>query len=353
MDWKKELQEWYLLGNSGADLLVFVGILLAGILFRRFISNSFAKIIHRFFSKSFLNIDDCIRLLRKPVELLVFWLFLFLASQHLHIPREWNTGVVFLCKKVFEITLILSTTWLIIRFMNLGILVAQEKWQGEAQKSKQQFIPFLNDLFMVFIVTGTGFVLLGRIFEVDVVALITGLGLGGLALALAARETLENLFASFTIFLDLPFVVGDTIQVGQISGDIEKIGFRSTRLRAVDGNLIVVPNRLLTSQSMENLSDRAFRRSKFLITCAQGTSAAQITSCMQGIEQIILANPMCIKKAPKIIFEGFGAYSLDVSIVYHVETQDYHVFQSVRNDINLHILALLEKEGIGLASSVR
>jgi hypothetical protein len=74
---------------------------------------------------------------------------------------------------------------------------------------------------------------------VDVVALITGLGLGGLALALAARETLENLFASFTIFLDLPFVVGDSIQVGTISGDIEKIGFRSTRLRGVDGNLIV------------------------------------------------------------------------------------------------------------------
>jgi MscS family membrane protein len=235
----------------------------------------------------------------------------------------------------------------------VGILVAQEKWKGVGEKAKQQFIPFLNDLSLVFIITGASFVILGRIFEVDVVALITGLGLGGLALALAARETLENLFASFTIFLDLPFVVGDTIQVGTISGDIEKIGFRSTRLRGVDGNLIVIPNRLLTSQSLENLTDREFRRAKFNLTCDLQTQTNQIESAITAIENTILEDSLCKKKAPKVVFEGFGLYSLDLSVIFYVQTKDFATYQRVKQEINLRILQILESNQIKLASSVK
>jgi MscS family membrane protein len=237
--------------------------------------------------------------------------------------------------------------------MKVVILVAQEKWQGVEQKSKQQFIPFLNDLSMVFIITASGFVMLGRVFQVDVVALITGLGLGGLALALAARETLENLFASFTIFLDLPFVVGDSIQVGGISGDIEKIGFRSTRLRGADGNLIMIPNRLLTSQSLENMSERDFRRAKFNLTCDLKTKPSQIEKAISDIETLILQDALCKKKAPKIVFEGFGTYSLDISVTLFVSSKDFTKFQMVKQEINLGILKILEKEGIELASSVK
>jgi MscS family membrane protein len=218
--------------------------------------------------------------------------------------------------------------------MKVGILVAQVKWQGIEQKSKQQFIPFLNDLSLVFIIGGAGFVLLGRVFEVDVVALITGLGLGGLALALAARETLENLFASFTIFLDLPFVVGDSIQVGTITGDIEKIGFRSTRLRGNDGNLIVIPNRLLTSQSLENLSERDYRRAKFNLTFALTTTSVQIEAAIQSITTSILKD------------------SLDLSVMFYVETKDLAVFQQTKQRINIQILEILQQENITLASSV-
>jgi MscS family membrane protein len=205
---------------------------------------------------------------------------------------------------------------------------------------------------MVFIIAGSTFVLLGRVFQVDVMALITGLGLGGLALALAARETLENLFASFTIFLDLPFVVGDTIQTGSITGDVEKIGFRSTKLRAADGNLIMIPNRLLTSQSLENLSERNYRRAKFNLTCTLQTSHAQIEAIILAIEKMILEDPLCKKKAPKIVFEGFGSYSLDISVTMWVNTSDFSKFQSVKQSINLNILQLLQEHQIQLASSV-
>ena len=353
------LENWYLLENSAFDLILFSGIILLGIVLKRFFSNSFSKIVFRFIPEESISIQDCVQLLRKPFELLIFWIFLYLAAQNLKVPAQWNFtpiqdfGILFLTKKAFDLAIIYTSTWVIVRLMKVLILVAQEKWQGVEQKSKKQFIPFLNDLSMVFIVTASGFVMLGRVFQVDVVALITGLGLGGLALALAARETLENLFASFTIFLDLPFVVGDSIQVGGISGDIEKIGFRSTRLRGVDGNLIMIPNRLLTSQSLENMSERDYRRANFNLTCDLKTKPSQIEKAMAEIETLILLEPLCKKKAPKIVFEGFGNYSLDISVTLFVSSKDFSKFQMVKQEINLGILKILDKEGIELASSVK
>ena len=353
----EELKNVIYLDNSAWDLILFGGIILIGFILRRFFSNSFSKIVFRFIPDESISIQDCVQLIRKPFELLIFWIFFYFAVQNLHTPINWDIqpiekfGLLFLLEKAFESALIFTVTWLIVRLMKVIILVAQEKWNGADQKSKQQFIPFLNDLSMVFIITASGFVFLGRIFEVDVVALITGLGIGGLALALAARETLENLFASFTIFLDLPFVVGDNIQIGSISGDIEKIGFRSTRIRGADGNLILVPNRLLTSQSLENMSERDYRRAKYTIQCELTTKPSQIEAAIDAIEKFIQEDPLCKKKPAKVIFEGFGAYSIDISVTYFVQTKDFAKFQSTKQSINLGILKVLEKEKIVMARS--
>jgi MscS family membrane protein len=354
----ERLSNWYFLENSAIDLILFACIILLGLLLRRLFANSFSRLVLRFFPKEYISLQDCILLVRKPFEWLTLWVFLYVATQQIHIPETWhlvsieNFGIRYLISKLYETALIINVSWLFIRIMKVGIFVAQEKWQGVEQKSKQQFIPFLNDLSLVFIIAGTGFVVLGRIFEVDVVALITGLGIGGLALALAARETLENLFASFTIFLDIPFVVGDNIQIGTISGDIEKIGFRSTRLRGADGNVIVIPNRLLTSQSLENMSEREFRRAKFTLTCDLKTSPDQIKQAVSAITERIHQDKLCRKKEAKVVFEGFGPYSLDISVMFFVETKDLSVFQSTKQEINMGILEILQAHQITLASSV-
>jgi MscS family membrane protein len=146
-------------------------------------------------------------------------------------------------------------------------------------------------------------------------------------------------------------VVGDNIQIGSISGDIEKIGFRSTRIRGADGNLILVPNRLLTSQSLENMSERDYRRAKYTIQCELNTKPAQIEAAISAIESFILEEPLCKKKAPKVIFEGFGAYSIDISVTYFVQTKDFAKFQATKQSINLGILKALEKEKIVMARS--
>lgn len=353
----EQLTEIVYLDHRLLDILLFFGIILIGFLLRRWFSNGFSKLVYRFIPNHLIEIQDCIHVLRRPVEWLLFWIFFYAAIRQLHLPPQWNFkpvgefGLLFLAQKAYEIAFIYTATWLATQLLKVAIMVAEVKWQGSQQKSKQQFIPFLNDLAMVFILTTAIFVTLGRVFQVDVMALITGLGLGGLALALAARETLENLFASFTIFLDLPFVVGDSIQVGSIQGDVEKIGFRSTKIRAADGNLIMIPNRLLTSQSLENMSERQFRRAKYTLNCLLGTSSEALRLAMQDIEEMILEDPLCKKKAPKVVFEGFGAYALELSVTYFVQTPDFAKFQASKQLINFNILRILEKHGIGLASS--
>src|SRR6185295_11619359 len=102
--------------------------------------------------------------------------------------------------------------------------------------------------------------------------LIAGLGIGGLALALAAKETIENLFASFTIFLDKPFTIGDLVQVGSVTGKVESIGFRSTRIRTAEKSFVTVPNKKMVDVELENQSERFERRAYFTIGLTYATS---------------------------------------------------------------------------------
>lgn len=119
------LQNSYLLENSAIDFILFGGILLIGLALKRFFSNSFSKIVYRFIPDESISIQDCVQLIRKPFELLIFWIFLFFAVQHLHVPSTWNFkpikefGLLFLIEKAFEIAFIYTVTWLIVALISV------------------------------------------------------------------------------------------------------------------------------------------------------------------------------------------------------------------------------------------
>jgi MscS family membrane protein len=124
-------------------------------------------------------------------------------------------------------------------------------------------------------------VVLGEVFAVNVTALIGGLGIGGLAVAFAAKESLENLIASFTIFLDQPFGVGDLVQASEVNGTVEKIGFRSTRLRTAEKSYVTVPNKSMIDKPLDNLSLRTARRVGFTLTFEHKTTSAQLHAILK------------------------------------------------------------------------
>ena len=357
IDWLN--QELY--HNPLRNYLLFVGILLAGVLLKRICSTLISSQLFRLVKNNSkpVPLSEFVSLLRKPVEAVFMLCIIYLAFDRLNIPEEWKWqpvekfGIRMIADRFFSILMIMAIAWAVIRFVKFVGLIFMKRAEKTDSKADDQLIPFFRDLGVVAIVILAIFAILDNVFNIDVAALITGLGIGGLALALAARETLENLFASFTIFLDLPFVVGDTVQVGQLAGDVEKVGFRSTRIRTADGSLITMPNRLMTTQGLENLTQRQFRRAKYVLHFAYNTSLTQLQALTADIKHLIDTHEMTKPREGLVKFDQFGESSLDVLVIFHVETADWRIFNNVKEEINLQIIALMAKHGVQFAFPTR
>lgn len=337
------------LENKVADLIWLTGILIFGLLFRRFLADYFSKILYRFIRHDSIPIRTFVEMLRKPLRLLITLIFTYLASSFIHFPASWHLpsqevfGLKMVLIRAFQGLCIFAIAWILVRITKFIALIFQERATLTSSKLDDQFIPFFRDLVVVGISILTIFFLLGVVFKVDVVALVTGLGIGGLAIALAARETLENLFASFTLFLDLPFVVGDNIQLDKVSGDVENIGFRSTRIRTGDGSLISIPNRLLTAQALENQTKRKFMRAKYTVKLESNTSIDILEKIVTEINQVVHNHELNYKTDPGVTrFGGFGENSLDILVSYNITTNDSKIFNQVKEQINYQIMAIIK-----------
>jgi MscS family membrane protein len=172
--------------------------------------------------------------------------------------------------------------------------------------------------------------------------------LGGLAFALAAKESLENLFASFTIFLDKPFAVGDQVTVNNITGTIEKVGFRSTRIRTLEKSFLTLPNKLMIDNALENHTLRTHRRADFVLTLEYGTSKNELEIFLGRLEAMLEQNPRTSEES-LVRFFLFGESGFNIRLLYFVDTNDFNEFQKIREEINFEILTIVAELGIRLA----
>ncbi|MBU1820163.1 MAG: mechanosensitive ion channel family protein [Bacteroidetes bacterium] len=344
-------------GNTLADYCWALGILLLGFALKKAMSTALSRLIFRLVRKESEGVPwaEFLRLLRPPFEFMISLLILFIAAGSLEVPQEWGWGprhefgarMVF--HKLFFTIVLIAVTWLGIRFIKFVGLVFKEKAHKTESKLDDQLVPFFRDLVILFFVITMIFIALGRIFSVDVLTLLTSLGIGGLAIALAARETLENLFASFALMLDRPFTVGDAINLGGMEGTIQNVGFRSTRLRTFDGSLITIPNRLLTSQSLENLTERRLRRARFVLRLAYQTPVEQLQAVIAAIQQLIDEHPETRQEPGVVRLDAFGESSLDVLVIFYVETALAFEFNRVKEDVNFKIIKIVESSGARFA----
>ena len=192
------------------------------------------------------------------------------------------------------------------------------------------------------------FFVLASVFEVNVVTLIGGLGIGGLAVALAAKETLENLLGSFTIFLDKPFTIGDHVKVGTIEGHVEHIGLRSTRIRTLDKNQVTVPNKKMVDAELENITERTLWRVKHHIGLLYSTDPKDLQNILDQIRKVI-DNHEQIASDPLVRFDHFAASSLDIRVTYQVITNDFGIMMKVKEEINFMIIKIVKSNNTGFA----
>lgn len=339
-------------GNSLADYCWALGVLLLGLAFKKALSVTLSRFVFRLVRKGDneeVPWTESVRLLNAPLEALVMLLMLYLASRTLEVPSAWKEDFQFWVEKLYYSAVLLTITWLGIRFIKFMGLLFQVKALKTPSKLDDQLVPFFRDLVIMFFVITMLFIALGRVFSVDVLTLLTSLGIGGLAIALAARETLENLFASFALMIDRPFTVGDAINVGGIEGTIVKLGFRSTRLQTFDGSLVTLPNRLLTSQSLENLSDRRQRRAKCVVRLAYDTPAATVAALVTAIQGYLDQHPETHQEPGVVRFDAFGESSLDILVIFFVQTPVAREFNRVKEEVNLKILEIVNNSGTRFA----
>jgi MscS family membrane protein len=184
-------------------------------------------------------------------------------------------------------------------------------------------------------------------------SVLAGLGVGGLAVALAARDSLANLLGSMLIMIEKPFRVGHYVRVSGGEGTVENVGFRSTRIRTPDNSLISIPNNSVVNATVENLTLRIMRRQRFLIQVTYETPREKLEELILGIKQLIADHPMTNKSNFNVRFNDFGESSLNILVYFHIETTDYSAELESREEILLRIMDLAKELGIDFAFPTR
>ena len=354
------------LGNSLKSYILFGFILFFGLLFKR----AFSRLLGRLMFKLFRRIDPgtepkvFVEMLLKPIEVLISLIATYSAINQLNYPLNevifrrtklvdgastlYELKLLEVIDKLFLLLLVLTIFWIFLRIIDFIAQVFMYKASLTESKTDDQMVPFIKELSKIITIILGFFVVLGSVFNLNVATIIAGLGIGGIAVALAAQDSLQNLLGSFTIFADKPFVVGDLVRIESFEGTVEKVGFRSTWVRTLDKTLVVIPNKKMVDSPLENMSLRNLRRMKFNIGLKYDTPIEVMKKISHELEQFVNDHPATSNET-LVTFESFGDSSLNIQVLYFIEIVFYNEYMRIREDINYEIMHIVAKHGADFA----
>ena len=345
-----EFLNFEFLGNSLKQYFSFIITFGIGLVLIIPIKSIIIKILFKFFGKDHDN-KDTVKfkdLLNKPLQYFLILIIFYFSISFISMPdfmvynQEGDVNYSNIFSKFYNLFLLTTLFWVITRSIDFVGYKLKIKALKTESKVDDQLIPFAIDLAKVIVIVLAFVIILGDVFEVDITALVAGLGIGGVAFALASKESLENLLGSFTIFFDKPFTVGDTITLGGVTGTVEKVGFRSTRIRTFDKSVVTVPNKNIISAELDNLGARPVRRVKFNIGLTYDTSVENIKNIVDDIQKLIDEHSMTNQDG-KVRFLEFGPSSLDIMVLYYVDSPDWEVLIDAKQKINFDIIDIVNK----------
>jgi len=351
MDYLSLLENTFF-GITIQNFALSIIFLLVGWLFDSKISALFIRLISQLFKKSDykLTYQEYKIHLQKPLNFFLFLIFLFIASNFLKFPEELHLvpveefGLRLVILRSYQLVIAYAITRVALKVVVILGEIMKKKASITSSRQDDQLIPFAIEIIKIAIVLITILIVFSTIFHLNVGSLVAGLGIGGLAIALAAKESLENLFGSFTIFFDKPFVVGDMIRVGNIEGVVEKVGFRSTRIRTLEKSYLTLPNKNMVDAELDNLSLRTFRRVKFNVGLIYGTKLSAMKAIVNDIKRYLDDHAHTNQDA-QVRFMDFGASSLDIMVLYYIDTMDWNLYLEFKEEINYKIMEIVEEKG--------
>lgn len=234
------------------------------------------------------------------------------------------------------------------RLVDVLCAVLEERAKDTASRFDDLLVPLIRKSLKVFVVA-VGAVMVAQNLGTDVTSLVAGLGLGGLAFALAAKDTVGNLFGSVTVLVDRPFQVGDWVKIGDVEGTVEELGFRSTRIRTFYNSLITLPNSNLITAAVDNLGARTYRRWSTRLGIAYDTPAATVDAFCEGIRELVRRHPYTRKDYFHVYFNEFGAACLEILLYVFFQAPDWATELRERHRLGVDILRLARRLGVEFA----
>ena len=350
------LPDWFnvqvLWGVTYLRLGLALVIIFFGFLSRRIIRFLFSSILSAKVSKTRIQWDDdLIELIPAPIALVVQVLLWYVAAAVLVLPQEPVTIRLFVYQGL-EVALAISCIWVAFRLTDVLSKVLERATGKTDTRIDDQLVPLLRKTLKVFLAVTVGVMIIQNL-GYSVTSLVASLGIGGLALALAAKDTVANFFGSVVIFTDRPFQIGDWVQFGTVEGTVEEVGFRTTRVRQFDKALVTVPNQAFTSTPLINYSNRSIRRIKMTVGLSYETSSSQMKTFLTAVRDMIGHHPHIDQGFNMVKFTGFGESSLDILIYCFSDTIVWTDYLGIQEDVLLRIMDIVEDHGLEIAFPTR
>lgn len=328
------------------QLLIGLGLIVASFILRAVVNQWIARRIMTLAERTATEADDmAVRALVSPLGWMLPLVGAFLALRVLAAGHE---DILEVADKVFMVALVLVLTWTIFKFIDAWAVLATEQAGRSRSSIDNTLVPTLRKAFKVFTAVVV-FVVLVQNLGYSVSGLLGALGVGGLAVALAAKDTLANLFGGATILIDRPFRPGDWITLPGADGTVEEIGLRSTRIRTFAKTLVSIPNSNLANATVENHSLMPKRRIKFTVGVTYSTTPDQMRTLVQRIEDYLRGNADISQEFLMVKFTAFGPSSLDILVYCFTVTTDWVQHLQARQDVQLAVMDMVDDLGLSIA----
>lgn len=355
---QEQLHELFL-GNPLEDYIIILGVLILVYVFRKLLSRLIVSFLYRLIRRQAGGVDkaSCLMLLQKPVEFFLLISTFIFTTDKLSFPKKLDfliyekSSLSFsgFANGLLDILFILSVFWIFLRTIDFAAMIMERKADVRDHRSGGQLVMFFRDFIKVLVGIVGLIIVLRMLIGHDAVSKIIGaLGIGAAALALAAKESIENLIGSFVILFDKPFALGDYVSVNSFSGNVEKIGLRSTRLRTDDKTYVTVPNKQMVDSILNNVTLRTQQRASLMLEVAADTPSDALLQLVKEIGRLV--------GAEKDVMTGYTVFLTDITkeayqiqVIYNTPLIVWNDYTVLKERINMGIIRLMESQGVKLA----
>ncbi len=341
-----ESYNWIL---SRAELWIDIGIALGIFLFFLVLRKVFTRYVFRLLLKWVQKTNTelfeyALKAFERPLRMFFLLLGLFVATQYLPLSAEINV----LISKIFSSAVIILVAWGFFLLSDSSSTWIEKLMEKYKLTFDRLLIPFFSKMIRTVVVVVAVSIVMGT-WGYNINSLVAGLGLGGLAFALAAKDSLSNIFGGVVIITERSFSKGDWIETPSVEGTVEEITFRSTRVRTFAQALVTIPNSTLANEPITNWSRMGKRRINFYLGVTYSTPGDKLEIAVNRIREMLKNHPEIHPETILVYFDRFNTSSLDIFLYFFTKTTNWNEWLRVKQDCNLKIMQILEEEGVGIA----